>query len=556
MKTQKESIRKMVGYLNNPEEKGGFWLPNIQRSFVWDEDQIERLFDSIMREYPISTLLVWKTKSKIKHRKFIDNYRNGIKIIDFYIPENDKIKMLVLDGQQRLQSLFIGLKGSYNKKELFFDILSGKKTAPEDIRYIFKFKDSSDSSFPWIKFNELVFNNNKQNRIVKNIIESAPGELTDEEEDVINENVSQIMKTFKMDENVIYQELDSVDNPDCYEDDDVVEIFIRANSGGTPLSKSDLLFSLLVASWEDSDEKMDELLIELNKTGYAFTRDFILKCCLSLLNKGAAYKVEKFRDNSTRDRITQNWDQISSAIKDVKDYLWGKTYIRSDYALTSYLVLMPLIYFRYHYEDKWSSAKNIDEYVLRTSLAGAFSGSPDSLIDRCTREIGLKGDFVASDIFTIIRNAGRNLDISEESIFNLDYNSKRIHLLFNIWYKEFNPIPSYENNKPQIDHIFPQSALKSIKDENPATGARNLLRYKKWDRDQIANCMLLTQEENGAGGKGDTLPQEWFNEKDEKYFDLHLIPKDPELWKLENYDQFIEERKKLIAKKFEYLVLK
>ena len=56
MKTQKDSIRKMVGYLNNPEENGGFWLPNIQRSFVWDEDQIERLFDSIMREYPISPL--------------------------------------------------------------------------------------------------------------------------------------------------------------------------------------------------------------------------------------------------------------------------------------------------------------------------------------------------------------------------------------------------------------------------------------------------------------------------------------------------------------------
>ena len=60
MKNIKQSIRKMVTYLNNPENEGGFWLPNIQRSFVWNEGQIERLFDSIMREYPISTLLVWK----------------------------------------------------------------------------------------------------------------------------------------------------------------------------------------------------------------------------------------------------------------------------------------------------------------------------------------------------------------------------------------------------------------------------------------------------------------------------------------------------------------
>ena len=48
-------------------------MPNIQRPFVWSEEQIARLFDSIMREYPISTLLVWKTKEEVKHRKFIDN---------------------------------------------------------------------------------------------------------------------------------------------------------------------------------------------------------------------------------------------------------------------------------------------------------------------------------------------------------------------------------------------------------------------------------------------------------------------------------------------------
>jgi uncharacterized protein with ParB-like and HNH nuclease domain len=85
--------------------------------FVWNEGQIEKLFDSIMREYPISTLLVWKTKSQIRRRKFIDNFRSGLKLTDFYVSIDDKPKMLVLDGQQRLQSLFIGLKGSYEKKK-------------------------------------------------------------------------------------------------------------------------------------------------------------------------------------------------------------------------------------------------------------------------------------------------------------------------------------------------------------------------------------------------------------------------------------------------------
>ena len=154
MKTPKHSLRKIVTFLNNPEEEGGFWLPNIQRPFVWSEDQICRLFDSILREYPISTLLIWKTRSLIRRRKFIDNFHRGLltRLSDFYVPEDDKKKCLVLDGQQRLQSLFIGLCGSYEAKELHIDILSGEVAAPDDVKYKFAFLDSSNVSFPWLRF--------------------------------------------------------------------------------------------------------------------------------------------------------------------------------------------------------------------------------------------------------------------------------------------------------------------------------------------------------------------------------------------------------------------
>ncbi|WP_027365560.1 GmrSD restriction endonuclease domain-containing protein [Desulfotruncus alcoholivorax] len=556
MKNQKETIRKMVGYLNNPEKDGGFWLPNIQRPFVWNEGQIERLFDSIMREYPISTLLVWKTKSNIRRRKFIDNYKHGLRLTDFYVPADNKTKMLVLDGQQRLQSLFIGLKGSYEKKELYFDILSGELVAPEDIRFRFKFIESEKAKLPWVKFKDLVFSRDEYDEISENVIASFDRELTIDEKKTIRKNVARIVRVFQTEENIVYQELDSVDKPNLYTEDDVVEIFIRANSGGTVLGKSDLLFSLLTVSWEDADEKMQELLDELNRTGYGFNRDFILKTCLTLLGKGAAYNVTKFRDEATRESIVANWDRIASAIKDIKDYLYGKTYIRSDKALPSYLVLIPVIYFRYHYEDKWRHAKGIDDYILRTLVSGAFSGNPDNLIDKCTREIDSKQDFMVNDIFGAIRADGRSLEIARETIFDQYYGSKNIHLIFNIWYKDFNYHPSFQNNSPQVDHIFPQSLLKSVKIKNPNTGRRDVLKYKWWDRDQIANLMLLTQQENGAGGKSDTSPEEWFKDKPEDYLDLHLIPKDKDLWRLENYESFIEERKKLIEKKFSYLIIR
>ena len=101
MKNKTQTIRKIVAFLNNEEEEGGFWLPNIQRPFVWTEDQICRLFDSILRVYPISTLLIWKTTSQIRRRKFIDNWKSTLRLTDFYVPSDTKKKCLVLDCERR-----------------------------------------------------------------------------------------------------------------------------------------------------------------------------------------------------------------------------------------------------------------------------------------------------------------------------------------------------------------------------------------------------------------------------------------------------------------------
>ncbi len=66
--------------------------------------------------------------------------------------------------------------------------------------------------------------------------------------------------------------------------------------------------------------------------------------------------------------------------------------------------------------------------------------------------------------------------------------------------------------------------------------------------------MLLTAEENSAGGKWDAPPEVWFADKPESYLDLHLIPKNKDLWELKNFDKFIEERKKLILNKFNNII--
>lgn len=556
MNSHQETIRKFVSYINNPQHLGGFWLPNIQRPFVWGEDQIERLYDSILREYPIGTLLVWKNKSKIKHRKFIDNWKESLNLLDFNVPINETPKMLVLDGQQRMQSLFIGLKGSFDGKELYFNVLSGDIKAPDDRKYEFKFLAAS-SGFPWLKFSSLVFPD-KKNKEFKHEIEALATlvgrTISDTEDDRLDDNIELVRKVFCQDDNLVYQLVDSIDRPLAYSEDDIVEIFIRANSGGTKLDKSDLLFSLLVSSWDDANENMTLLLQELNTDGFSFGRDFILKACLVIFDKGASYEVSKFRDGDTKKKIEDNWDSIAKSIKDVKDFVKGKTFIQCDKVLPSYLTLIPLIYFRYHYAIKWSAAKNMNEYLIRTMLVGAFSGNPDSLIDKAVKKIKEDEDFLVQNIYGIIRDDNRSLELTKENLLGISYTDRRIHLLFNLWYT-FNYTPSYSENQPQLDHIFPQSALKTVKDINPDTGRKSMMRYKQGARDQLANMMLLTKQENGAGGKSDTPVAEWFADKDDAYLELHVIPKDKSLWELENYERFIEERKILIVEKFKHLLV-
>ena len=156
MENQHLSIRKIINYINNSIEQGGFWLPNIQRHFVWSTDQIIKLFDSIMREYPVGTLMIWKTNEKIRCRRFISNYKENMSITNTYETPNDNQKMLVLDGQQRLQSMYIALKGSYEGEELYIDVLHDVDR-DEDIKYKFKFLKDNVNEKSFIKLKILSF---------------------------------------------------------------------------------------------------------------------------------------------------------------------------------------------------------------------------------------------------------------------------------------------------------------------------------------------------------------------------------------------------------------
>ena len=540
MRTTQKTIRQMTKSLNCTEEgdSAPFFLPAIQRDFVWKEDQIARLFDSVMRGYPIGTLLAWKTKSpELRVRDFVANYRGQMGGV---IPPDGKVKNLILDGQQRLQSFFIGLTGSYKQKELYFDVLSGRDAPPDDIRYRFEFRKEPGMS-QWVKFKDLVNSEEIACDLAKSIIQQMTPPISEEQESAIHRNVELAQKLFAQNTGIIYQIMDSVEYPKMFRTDDVVEVFIRANSGGTKLSKSDLMFSLLVSEWDGAREQMDELLQTLNQGGYDFSRDFILKSCLALLGLGAKYDVEKFRKNEVREEIAARWDNISKSVQCVRDFLHDRTFIRHDKAMSSYLGLIPAIYFHYKYPGQWDAVNPNDfrKYIGRTMLARSFSGNPDSLIDAVIRRIDERQNFDIQSVFQDIRKNGRSVDFPKSSLLGLKYGDAQLHLVFNLWYPGVDYHPAYAGNLLQVDHIFPKSLMKE-----------NKIRAEQYNR--IGNCMLLTAYENGPAGKGDQPPDVWFRDErgNPEYLGKHLIPKKSDLWRVDKFAGFLEERESMIVDKF------
>ena len=553
-----KSIKAMVQEINNEDaDGGGLWLPNIQRQFVWDTEQIARLFDSVMRQYPLSSMLLWKTREEIKHRKFIENFNDGkVDLKAHYQHSKKKTKWLVLDGQQRLQSFYLALKGSIDGKVLHFDLLSGTPKSNEDIRYRFEFKKESETSWPWMAMSEILSPKKLPEEILSLRVQKEALELSQEDRSQATINLSRAHHEFCNEGALLYHVIDSSDEDSNLNFDDVVEVFIRANSGGTRLSKSDLMFTLLSTEWSDADVIFEDFLEKINDNGrFNFSRDFLIKLSTTLLGFGSKYDVDKLRDDKVRMKISKNWPAIAKALLFVKDEIVSKTYIRSDKALTSYNALIPLVYLEYHYPDKLAKSKALKQYLLPALLNGVFSGQPDGIIDKLVKIIEDRQGFDLKKIRDAIITSNRNMYLTEERLFYwCGYGSGHIHLLFNLWYGGEYKASGYQH-EPQVDHIFARSLLKDQKKINEETG-RQVRIYENWAIDQLANCMLLPAHQNGTGDKGAQPLDKWLQNQSDEFLDLHCIPSTPRtLWKVENYPRFIEKRKKLIQQRIEQMGL-
>lgn len=250
-------------------DAGRYRLPSIQRSFVWQADQLYKLLDSLMRDYPIGAFLLWRpgTELQVRTRRFVREYIAGQRHISGDEPI-DHGTYLVLDGQQRLQSLYLAFFGSYDGKQLHFKADSSP-VQDSDTKFHFQFLSKNETNgTTWRQISQLV---KLKIEDIADYVDSQFGSFDDDAKKLIRRNLGKFIQRFSIDTKLSLQE---VEETLPYED--VLEVFVRVNSGGTVLTKSDLVFSTVILNSPNMESTFSDLVEDLNGNGdYDFDIDFL-----------------------------------------------------------------------------------------------------------------------------------------------------------------------------------------------------------------------------------------------------------------------------------------
>lgn len=541
-----DTIHRIVDDVNKK-----YFLPDIQRPFVWSSDQIYTLFDSIMRGYPISTFLFWLVskeylqENNIKKFKFISNNKES-NSEDLALSNSEYF--LVLDGQQRITALNIALKGSYFERrremELFFNALSGTEEDEDGLLYEFKFLDRSkplvfqDAEKLWVKTKMIYDCESPEKRM----------DLIDEILKV-NNNERKIRKNIE----VLHSRLRGQEILNYYIErekdyDKVLDIFVRTNSGGTKLTYSDLLFSTIKLRWKDARKNFSDLLKEINGDRFDFDTDFVLKTCFVIFaqsQKDVKYSRKNVDDKEKIENIIRDWIKITESIKNARDLLniFGISHRK---LLSSNNALIPIVYFVYKKELKGIGDSNqsgvitpenqklMKNFLFTSLLTGLFGGQADTILYAVKQEIDSSNGslFPINEIKRSMSKRNKSMDITEEFLDNVYYQDKNSYLVLNLMYPGTNLAPNSRSNLQEQDHIFSQDELEK----------------EKFSEEEI-NTIFNLRYATSIGNKKKTNISflDWVRDLTPQEKEANLIPNGT--WGVESYKDFLIARKRLILSK-------
>lgn len=575
--TIKEAMNKIA--TNN------YVLPAIQRKFVWRPEQIEMLFDSILRNYPINSFMFWEIEdSKIKHNyKFYSFIKEYADRFNEYNPEISA-KLIntpfiaVIDGQQRLTSLYIGLSGTYRYKKPNKWWSNDEEALPTRKLYLniskpvdSKLDNEKIYDFRFLTEDDLT-NLKKTGDFwfeVGKIIEF--NELSDINSFLMKNNLQDNEFSMKVLPN-LWQKINKEEVINYYTEkeqnqDKVLDVFIRTNSGGTELSFSDLLMSISSANWtkytaRDEIKKLREEIRQYGSPSFNVSQDFILKSLLVLSDKDVRFKISNFTKENIKD-FEDNWEKVRTAIvtsfKLLASLGFNDSLIRAKNAVIplAYYILInklsqEIIKDTYPKEDK----ERISSWLSLSLLKGIFGGQSDSVL-RTLRTVIQKSSkpkyFPLKEIIEEFKNSpDKNYSLDDEIIEGFlkeQYQSSMASLVLYLLYPDV--VMKGGQNIAQ-DHMHCKTNFNDeVKFKSigfPSTDVDFCKNEEHWN--SVLNLQLLSESENKS--KLTTPLKNWVKKKKIKNENLYL-DEDTSL-DIKDFRNFIETRKKNIISKIKEIV--
>lgn len=531
------------------------YLPALQRRFVWGKPQIELLFDSIMRGYPIGSFLFWKlTKDNANNYVFYEFKKSYDERNPFNLRKEGSFTYDpitgVLDGQQRLSSIYIGLQGShaergyrkrasnpdaYQKTHLYLNLLSlpYRLTAAEglevDEQRNFEFRFLTDglaagpTSRPvpnapdrreplcWFRVGEVMRWSREPDldhhidRLAEACRDQRQAAAVRDARRLIRTGLGTLHRRVQTDQIVNYFEVAKEDL------EDILKIFVRVNSGGTVLGKTDLLFSTIVATWDNGREKIEELQKKINAKGlrFGFGTEYLMRCCLVLSDGPVSYKVHSFRSENVQ-TIRDQWSAIATAIVKTVDLLVEFGF--SNETLTSQNATIPVAYYLYKGGSLDANAKKgIRLYLVHALLKRLFGSSQDQLLNNLRSAMRSEvrspdgsyplrptfGRFDFSCLANLSLPGGKSLKISGEDLdrFLEARKGPAAFALLQLLYPQLR----YREVSFHQDHMHPAAGFGRIAAELRQS-------WLEW-RDQVPNLQLMEGLRNQS--KNDTPLETW-----------------------------------------------
>jgi hypothetical protein len=514
----------------------------------------------------------------LKIYNFIENWKPGMQNPTASADGRDVT--LVLDGQQRITSLLIALRGTFSEKAkykrrssadawaekiLYLDLLqdpSGEHGDDESdlgVSYGLRFHDvapRSDYRRHWFRVGDML--NYRSEEQLENLIEATVAKLhhgvTAYERELITTTLRRLHQVIWAEGVINYYTEDSRSV------DRVLDIFVRANDGGTKLSKSDLMMSMITSKWQSGSARdmVFGFVDHINKGLGAenkITKDFVLKACLVLCGYDVKYNVSNFTSQSIAE-IERQWPAIKDAIERTFRFM-NNLGIYAD-NLTSLNAVLPIAWYLFHApgvtlrgssEFDKQNARTVQRWLLNSLLMGVFAGNSDRTISVARKTLKeasrVSRNFPEEQLYHSLAIGGRMTRLDErgvEDILELKYGKPKTFLALSLLYDDLD----WGGTTYHIDHIIPKARA-----ERRVLMGMNLPEHRIQEItgsvDLIGNLQLLPAHENIE--KSDLPFDSWITGRSDAYRDRNLIEHTPDLWTAAMLPEFVRGRERLIRQR-------